>query len=106
MNERLYYHNSFLYDFVAALMEERTLADGRRALILDRTAFYPTSGGQVFDTGWVELEPLEGAAAGSRPKMRVAEVIEDESSGDVLHVVEPIGEATSELGAARVRGFI
>ncbi len=106
MTERLYYHNSFLYDFVAALMERRSLADGRTALVLDRTAFYPTSGGQVFDTGWIELEALEGAAAGSRPKMRVVDVLDDEASGEVLHVVEPLAGESLPEGAARVRGFI
>src|SRR5512140_1112017 len=106
MTERLYYHNSFLYDFVAALMERRTLPDGRTALVLDRTVFYPTSGGQVFDTGWLEMEPLEGAAAGSRPKMRVAEVIDDEATGEILHVVETNGGEPLPEGLARVRGFV
>ncbi len=106
MTDRLYYHNSFLYDFVAALMERRSLPDGRTALVLDRTAFYPTSGGQVFDTGWIELEPIEGRDAGTRPKLRVSEVIEEEATGEVLHVVEPIGGDHLPEGAARVRGFI
>jgi len=107
MTERLYYQNSFLYDFVAALLERRTLADGRLALVLDRTAFYPTSGGQVFDTGWIELEPLEGSAAGTCPKLRVAEVIDEETSGEVLHVVESIGaDGQPPEGPVRVRGFI
>lgn len=106
MTDRLYYHNSFLYDFVAALMEHRSLADGRTALVLDRTAFYPTSGGQVFDTGWIELEPLEGPAAGARPKLRVSEVIDDEATGEILHVVEPLGGEALPEGAARVRGFV
>jgi alanyl-tRNA synthetase len=52
MTERLYYENSFLHDFVAALLAVRHLPDGRTALVFDRTAFYPTSGGQTFDTGW------------------------------------------------------
>lgn len=106
MTERLYYHNSFLYDFVAALMDRRTLPDGRTALVLDRTVFYPTSGGQVFDTGWLELEPLEGDSAGSRPKLRVAEVIDEESTGEVLHVVEPINNEKIPEGPVRVFGFV
>jgi alanyl-tRNA synthetase len=106
MTERLYYHNSFLYDFVGALLDRRTLPDGRLALIFDRTAFYPTSGGQVFDTGWLELEPIEGAAAGTRPKLRVSEVIDDEPTGEVLHVVESVAGEQIPEGAARVRGFV
>jgi len=100
MTERLYYHNSFLYDFVAALEEVRTV-DGRTALVLDRTVFYPTSGGQVFDTGWLELEPLEAEREKFLPKLRVSEVA-DAEDGAILHFIEgPVPE-----GAVRVRGFI
>ena len=101
MTERLYYHNSFLHDFVAALEDIRTLPDGRTALVLDRTAFYPTSGGQVFDTGWLELEPLESERGHFLPKLHVTEVAE-EADGTILHVVD--GEVPS--GPTRVRGFI
>lgn len=101
MTDRLYYHNSFLYDFVAALEEARKTPDGRTALVLDRTAFYPTSGGQVFDTGWLELEPLDSARGRFLPKLQVTEVVEEED-GRILHYVE--GEVPA--GAVRVRGFI
>jgi alanyl-tRNA synthetase len=100
MTDRLYYHNSFLYDFVAALEEVRPI-DGRTALVLDRTAFYPTSGGQVFDTGWLELEPLESARETFLPKLRVTEVA-DAEDGKVLHFVE--GDVPQ--GPVRVRGFL
>jgi alanyl-tRNA synthetase len=103
MTDRIYYKNSFLYDFVAALIERRTLPDGRTALVLDRTAFYPTSGGQVFDTGWLELEPLEGERGQFLPKLHVIDVLEDQA-GEVLHVLEsPDGLTDSPT---RVRGFI
>jgi alanyl-tRNA synthetase len=101
MTDRLYYHNSFLYDFVAALEDVRVMPDGRTALVLDRTAFYPTSGGQVFDTGWLELEPLDTARGKFLPKLQVIEVAEEES-GSILHYIE--GEVPE--GAVRVRGFI
>ena len=50
MTERLYYDQSYLREFDATVLSvaER---DGRRLVALDRTAFYPTSGGQPFDTG-------------------------------------------------------
>ena len=48
MTQRLYYTDSYLKDFDAAVVER---ADGGRRVYLDRTAFYPTSGGQPFDTG-------------------------------------------------------
>jgi alanyl-tRNA synthetase len=48
MTERLYYTDAYLTAFDAAVLDR---ADGGRRVYLDRTAFYPTSGGQPFDTG-------------------------------------------------------
>jgi alanyl-tRNA synthetase len=48
MTHRLYYTDSYLRDFEATVIER---ADDGRRVYLDRTAFYPTSGGQPFDTG-------------------------------------------------------
>lgn len=48
--ERLYYSDSYLRAFEARVVE-RVEVDGRPAVVLDRTAFYPTSGGQPHDTG-------------------------------------------------------
>ncbi len=47
---RLYYQDSYLKDFTAHVVER---SDGGRKLYLDRTAFYPTSGGQPHDTGQI-----------------------------------------------------
>ncbi len=50
MTERLYYDNSYLTEFdgtVLACVEK----DGEHHVRLDRSAFYPTSGGQPYDTG-------------------------------------------------------
>jgi alanyl-tRNA synthetase len=48
MTERLYYKNSYTSEF-RALVVDRS-ADGQ-TVYLDRSAFYPTSGGQPFDLG-------------------------------------------------------
>jgi alanyl-tRNA synthetase len=81
MTEHLYYHDSFLYEFDADVIDV-TAVDSRPAVILDRTAFYPTSGGQVFDTGWiVPAGQIEAT------KLRVAEVSEQED-GNILHFLE------------------
>ena len=112
MTERLYYQNSFLYNFTASVESVRDLADGRRALLLDRTAFYATSGGQPFDTGWVEFVSSESEEPVALPKLRVSEVIEDESSGNILHIIDnPIDTPVENPAASlpvpmRVRGFI
>ena len=77
MTERLYYHDSFLYNFEA---EVRDIPGGPRpAVILDRTAFYPTSGGQVFDTGTISTEANES--------LQVTEVVEAED-GRIVHYLE------------------
>ncbi|HEU5304775.1 MAG TPA: DHHA1 domain-containing protein [Gemmatimonadales bacterium] len=48
MTQRLYYTDSYLTEFEATVVDR---ADDGRRVYLDRTAFYPTSGGQPFDTG-------------------------------------------------------
>ena len=50
MTTRLYYTDSYLTAFDALVIER---ADGGRRVYLDRTAFYPTSGGQPFDVGTI-----------------------------------------------------
>jgi alanyl-tRNA synthetase len=72
--DRLYYHDSFFYDFDAYVVEAFE-SNGRYAIVLDRTAFYPTSGGQVHDLG------LLTAADKQIPVTEVA----DEEDGRVLH---------------------
>jgi alanyl-tRNA synthetase len=82
VTERLYYQDCYLQEFRARVLE--TSDDGRR-VYLDRTVFYPTSGGQPFDTGTL------GSA-------NVVEVIDEE--GRVAHVLDaPIapGEASAKI---------
>jgi len=54
MTTRLYYSDAYLTEFEARVVDRSD--DGRR-VYLERTAFYPTSGGQPNDTG-----TLSGAA--------------------------------------------
>jgi alanyl-tRNA synthetase len=98
LTERLYYIDSFLTEFEARVVAVSREA-GDTAVILDRSAFYPTSGGQVFDTGWLNMpgtSDLQG--------FRVKDVAENEQTGDVLHIVE--GGAEDLQPGAVVRGTI
>jgi alanyl-tRNA synthetase len=80
VTERLYYQDCYLQEFRARVVET---GDSGRRVYLDRTAFYPTSGGQPFDTG-----TLGG--------VNVIEVIDEEER--VAHVLDaPI--ATGEIAA-------
>jgi alanyl-tRNA synthetase len=74
MTDRLYYHDSFLYDFDARVLESFA-RDGRHAVVLDRTAFYPTSGGQVHDLGMLQADGQQ---------ISITEVA-DEEDGRILH---------------------
>lgn len=79
MTERLYYTDAYATEFSATVLS----VDGSR-VVLDRTAFYPTSGGQPFDLG----------VLGGAP---VTDVI-DEDTG-IVHVIvgtPPVSGATVE----------
>jgi alanyl-tRNA synthetase len=95
MTERLYYHDSTLLEFEAEILDVLPQGSGSRpAVVLDRTAFYPTSGGQVFDTGWI--------VTADERKLHVLEVAEQED-GAILHYLE--GPVVIDAGT-RVRGLI
>jgi alanyl-tRNA synthetase len=96
LTDRLYYTDSFLHEFEARVMSTAAF-DNRPAVILDRSAFYPTSGGQIFDTGWLR------SREDNSNSLRVEEVVEDEHTGAVLHIVETDGML--QPGAV-VRGII
>jgi alanyl-tRNA synthetase len=85
-SERLYYTDAYLIEF-DAVVRHVLKQDDRWIVTLDRTAFYPTSGGQPFDTGTL------GEAT-------VLDVF-DREDGDVGHVVDRELEKNS-----RVRGHI
>ena len=86
MTTRLYYTDSYLTTFTARVTE-RAEVDGHPALRLDRSAFYPTSGGQAHDTGRVD-----GVAV---IDVRVAE------DGGVLHLLA--GAATGRSAGSHRR---
>jgi len=70
---RLYYADAYLTDFDAHILEQFPV-DKNWGVVLDRSAFYPTSGGQPHDTG-----TLNGAP--------VVDVLEREADKAVVHVV-------------------
>ena len=83
MTDRLYYTDPYLREFDAKLLETVS-HDGRTALVLDRTAFYPASGGQPSDAGFFH-------------DVRVLDVV-DADDGRVLHIVDRAPSATKLHG--------
>lgn len=78
--ERLDFQDPTLMEFEARVVERRS-SEGRPAVVLDRTCFYPESGGQPWDLGRL----------GGVPVVRVLDeegiivhVLESEAPGDVL----------------------
>ena len=86
--ERLYYHDSRLLEFDARVIDLSERDDGAIAVMLDRTAFYPTGGGQPNDTGML------GEA-------RVVDCIDMEDAG-VLHVIQGPTPEVGEMVHGRI----
>ena len=85
-SERLYYTDAYLIEF-DAVVRDVLKQDDRWIVTLDRTAFYPTSGGQPFDTGTLgEAQVLD---------------VFDREDGTVAHLVDRELEKNS-----RVRGHV
>jgi alanyl-tRNA synthetase len=86
MTDRLYYHDSYLREFRGSIVD--SAEEGRR-VYLDRTAFYPSSGGQPFDLG-----TLGGVA--------VRDVVDED--GRIAHILEApvaLGEVEGKIDWTR-----
>src|SRR5580658_9063848 len=92
MTKRLYYDSSDTREFDSVVEDviPASAEQPRPAVVLRESAFYPSSGGQVHDTGWLTLEGAE--------RLRVAEVA-DAEDGRVLHYLQ----APAKLPAVGVR---
>lgn len=79
MTERLYYDDAYLWEFDAVVTASgKGSKPGEWLVKLDRSAFYPTSGGQPFDTGTLVF---------GKTTARVTQV-EADREGDVLHMTD------------------
>jgi alanyl-tRNA synthetase len=90
MTERLYYEDAYTLNFTADVVE-RTDYRGQPAVVLDRTYFYPESGGQPYDLGLLNATPV--VAVQSR-----------EADRAVLHVLQaplPDQRVEAQIDAAR-----
>ena len=97
MTKRLYYDSSETHEFDSVVEDVAPISteQARPSVILRETAFYPTSGGQVHDTGWLTLDGAE--------RLRVTEVAETED-GRIVHYLE--APPKLPLAGAAVHGSI
>ncbi len=83
MTTKLYHDDQYLRTFTSGVLE-RVEKDGKPGVILEQTAFYPTSGGQPYDTGTLNGIP-------------VLDVFENEQR-HIIHLLERPLEADSVTG--------
>ena len=98
MTERLYSIDSFLTNFDAVVtdIQEISRASGQSLwrLALDRSAFYPTGGGQPYDTGTL----IATSRSGAELTAEIVDVEEDEH-GEVWHrTTKPLIAGTAVRG--------
>ena len=102
MTERLYYEDSFLRSFPAQVVDIREVSRAGSVstwqIALDRTAFYPTSGGQPCDTGMLTATSRNGAIL----EVPIESVEEDDAvdgGGRIWHITsKPLQTGTSVQG--------
>ena len=83
MTQRLYYQDSYLKEFKARILKKIKIGN-QPAVILDRTAFYPTSGGQPFDKGVIQDSPVvEVVEEGKKIIHILREEIEEDINSEV-----------------------
>jgi len=80
--KKLYFEDTYLIEFDARVIEKREI-EGRPAIVLDRTAFYPEAGGQSCDRGTIN-------------GVSVLHVVEDGET--IIHVLERTIEADTVHG--------
>lgn len=85
MTQRPYYDDAYTTTFPANVTRRFT-HDGHPAVLLDISYFYPTSGGQPYDTGTL--------IAGDE-EWRVVEVLESADKRDVIHIVDAMPDKPS-----------
>ncbi len=99
MTERLYSADSFLTNFDAVVtdIQEVSRASGQSLwrVALDRSAFYPTGGGQPYDLGSLTATSRSGAELTAE----IIDVEEDEQGEVWHHTLKPLIAGTSVRGS-------
>ncbi|KAF0247688.1 MAG: alaS2 [bacterium] len=116
ITKRLYYNNSHLLEFSAEVLNCKPNKDNW-SVILDQTAFYPTGGGQPFDTGRLGEAQVVDCVDNDE---HIIHIIDKAISGTVLGKIDPLrrrdhlqqhtgqhilSQAFIQVAKAETRGF-
>lgn len=98
MSERLYYADPFLASFASRVADIREVSRAHNQILwqiaLERTAFYPTSGGQPNDMGELKARAPSGAVLDA-PVLNV----EEDEAGEIWHTTtKPLAAGTVVQG--------
>jgi alanyl-tRNA synthetase len=85
VTHRLYYADSYLREFDATVIDALP-RNGQVGVVLDRTAFYPTSGGQPHDIGTLNTLPVIDVLEDDED--RIVHVVADRLQGTVRGTVD------------------
>lgn len=105
MTIKLFHRDQYQTEFQARVIEQRERPDGTWEVYLDRTLFYPTSGGQPHDTGFLDgirvMEVLETETP------MVSEVEPGRNPGLIAHIVgAPVPTSVTAVEPGRSPGTI
>lgn len=88
MTKRLYYEDSYLKEFRAKVLKKIKI-DNQPAVVLDETAFYPTSGGQPYDVGVIQDVPVvEVVEEGDKIIHILREELKEEINSEVIGKID------------------
>ena len=88
MTKRLYYDDAYLWEFDGKVTRVRQgKKQGTWEAALDRSAFYPTSGGQPYDTGKLVFPGGEASVTG----------VEADREGEVWHILDRMPAEGTEV---------
>ncbi|HJV17095.1 MAG TPA: DHHA1 domain-containing protein [Bacillales bacterium] len=83
MENKLFYQDAYLQSFSSSIEKQGVDQTGEPYVVFNQTAFYPTGGGQPFDTGWIH-------------NVKVINV--EEVDGEIRHYLEkPLSGTTNEV---------
>lgn len=81
--DKLYYEDAYKQTFSTKIIKEAKTDDGQTYIVLEKTAFYPTGGGQPYDTGTID-------------GIRVVHV--EDTDGEIRHFLErPLSDSPHEI---------